>query len=72
MRRNTVRLLKYLVVAAGLVLFGPMALRYLLSAHRTAGGGLDEQHGMPEAPDVVKRHQTRRTVRAKFSTTLCD
>ena len=67
MRRNTLRLLKYLVVAGAFVLFGPMTLRYLLG-NQQDDGGLREvpvprvAQGMPESPDVVKRIRDTRTV----------
>lgn len=60
MRRNTVRLLKYLIVACGFVLFGPMTLKYLFgNHHEDEGGQQDTGHhgarGMPQAPDIIKR-----------------
>ena len=60
MRRNTVRLLKYLIVACGFVLFGPMTLKYIFGNKNEDGGpredfGYHAAQGMPEDPDVVKR-----------------
>ena len=70
MRRNTVRLLKYLLVACGFVLFGPIALKYLFGNSdngdaKIPGLHVDQVHvprGMPESPDLVKRVRETKTV----------
>ncbi len=62
MRRNTVRLLKYLVFASVFVIAGPYTLRYLFGSNNSNDVDRDElvphmAQGLPESPDVVKRNQ---------------
>ncbi len=73
MRRNTLRMLKYLLVAGVCLMFGPMLFRFLLG--RNHGNALDddgfpdEDHVMeragqalPEAPELVFRRNHKLTV----------
>ncbi len=62
MRRNTVRLLKYLVFASVFVIAGPYTLRYLFGSNNSNDVDQDDlvphmAQGLPESPDVVKRNQ---------------
>ncbi len=62
MRRNTVRLLKYLVFAGVFVIVGPFTLRYLFGSNNSNNADQDElvphmAQGLPESPDLVKRNQ---------------